>query len=70
MIDADMAIGWVDQNGQPHLQDFYGLENATPLLDPHQDYILISGSERNGLTTITFKRRWDTCDDNDMVLQV
>lgn len=39
-----------------------------PYLDAEQNYHLVSGHERNGYTTIRFMRKWDTCDERDMVL--
>lgn len=45
------------------LQDYYALGNTFPSLDPKQDYTLVSGKERDGITSIVFKRLWDTGDD-------
>jgi len=39
-------------------------------MDASQDVTLISGSEANGQTKISFKRKHNTCDDKDMVIGV
>lgn len=44
-------------------QDYYGIGNTTPELDSKQSYDLVSGKESNGITSIVFKRKWDTGDD-------
>jgi hypothetical protein len=41
-----------------------------PILDEQQDYELISGHENDDGTTIRFRRKWDTCDNEDMELMV
>ena len=41
-----------------------------PALDPIQDYTLLSGTESNGMTTLTFSRKFDTKDPKDLPLQV
>ncbi|ODM87166.1 hypothetical protein Ocin01_19516, partial [Orchesella cincta] len=42
--------------------DFHGIGNGHPTQDSQQDYTLLSFENRNGWTTFTFKRPWDTCD--------
>jgi hypothetical protein len=41
-----------------------------PILDQQQNYELISGHENDTVTTIRFRRQWDTCDDEDLELKV
>ena len=51
-------------------QDRYAERNGYPVEDPSQDVQLLSGSEVNGVTTIKFTRKHNTCDDKDMVVGV
>lgn len=67
MPDSDIAIGWVDDNGNVYLQDRYtNNDRITPLYDTNQNLTLISGEESNGMTRIRFTRPKYTCDDNDI----
>ena len=38
--------------------------------DPQQDFILINGSEQNGVTSLTFSRKRNTTDALDIAIQV
>ncbi|XP_020714773.1 MOXD1 homolog 2 isoform X2 [Ceratitis capitata] len=61
---ADVVMGWVDK-GQTFFQDRHvsANKNSTePLVDPSQDYVLLSGYENNTHTIIRFRRKLDTCD--------
>ena len=39
-------------------------------MDKKQDYKLIASQEKDGKTILEFKRKIDTCDDKDRVLEV
>ena len=41
-----------------------------PDVDSQQDYELISLSEDNGKTIMKFKRKFDTCDTDDIKIEV
>ncbi|CAD7003313.1 unnamed protein product [Ceratitis capitata] len=61
---ADVVMGWVDK-GQTFFQDRHvsANKNSTePIVDPSQDYVLLSGYENNTHTIIRFRRKLDTCD--------
>ncbi len=69
MRDADMLIGWVDDDG-PGLWDTY----STGDLGPHpldtdlggsDDIITFNGTQTDGFTTMEFLRELDTQDDYD-----
>ncbi|XP_020297995.1 MOXD1 homolog 2 [Pseudomyrmex gracilis] len=64
---ADMVIGWVDNNGQVHLQDRH-VKGASrvPEMDSSQDYRLLLGYENKTHTVLRFSRRYDTCDPRDL----
>ncbi|CAL8093006.1 unnamed protein product [Orchesella dallaii] len=68
MAGGDIAIGWIDSEGRPHLKDFYAIANDVPILDPIQNYELLGAYEDERGTRIKFRRKWDTCDENDMKL--
>ncbi|XP_029038861.1 MOXD1 homolog 2 isoform X1 [Osmia bicornis bicornis] len=64
---ADMVIGWVDNNGQLHLQDRHVKETSkNPQMDLSQDYCLLLGFENKTHTVLRFSRRYDTCDSRDL----
>lgn len=66
-VGADMVIGWVDNNGQLHLQDRH-VKNSSkdPQMDSSQDYSLLLGYENKTHTVLRFSRRYDTCDPRDL----
>lgn len=66
-VGADMVIGWVDNNGQLHLQDRH-VKNSSkdPQMDSSQDYCLLLGYENKTHTVLRFSRRYDTCDPRDL----
>ncbi|XP_043249657.1 MOXD1 homolog 2 [Colletes gigas] len=66
-LGTDMVIGWVDNNGQIHLQDRH-VKNASgdPQMDSSQDYYLQLGYENKTHTVLRFSRQYDTCDLRDL----
>ncbi|XP_015115533.1 MOXD1 homolog 2 [Diachasma alloeum] len=66
-VGADMVIGWVDNNGQVHLQDRHVKDsNRDPQMDSSQDYHLLLGYENKTHTVLRFSRQYDTCDTRDL----
>ncbi|XP_034935719.1 MOXD1 homolog 2 isoform X2 [Chelonus insularis] len=66
-VGADMVIGWVDNNGQVHLQDRHVKDsNRDPAMDSSQDYHLLLGYENKTHTVLRFSRQYDTCDPRDL----
>ncbi|XP_033223528.1 MOXD1 homolog 2 [Belonocnema kinseyi] len=64
---ADMVIGWVDNNGQVHLQDRHVKDaGRDPQMDSSQDYHLQLGYENKTHTVLRFSRQYDTCDPRDL----
>lgn len=52
-------------------QDSHGIEtNGPPLEDVSQDVHALSGSQNETHTTVTFRRKWQTCDPQDRQLTV
>ncbi|XP_071533457.1 DBH-like monooxygenase protein 1 [Panulirus ornatus] len=63
MKGADIIIGWVDDAGQPHLQDRHGEGNWLPSLDDSQDVVVHGGMQNDTHTVLRFSRLWNTCDE-------
>ncbi|KAF6023515.1 moxd1 [Bugula neritina] len=68
MTGADLIVAWIDSEGTSHLVDMHGTGNWLPLVDSSQDVSLVSASGVNGVTSFTFKRKINTCDDEDAVI--
>ncbi|CAL4168359.1 unnamed protein product, partial [Meganyctiphanes norvegica] len=69
MGGADIALGWVDNNGQVNFQDRFAMGNQQPKIDGSQDIELLGGYQNDSHTVLRFSRRWTTCDeDNDVKL--
>ncbi|CAF1000533.1 unnamed protein product [Brachionus calyciflorus] len=62
MAGSDIAIGWVDSNGQSYLKDTYATSKSTPLVDDEQNWDLLDASEQDGYTILKIKRKLITCD--------
>ena len=45
-------------------------KNGPPLIDASNDLELISSSEADGVTSITFQRKIATCDNDDNIITV
>lgn len=52
------------------LKDRHGEGHLLPTMDQSQDYKLISGFEKDGKTTLKFSRKLDTCDKDDLKIEV
>ncbi|KAM4713254.1 DBH-like monooxygenase protein 2 homolog [Anableps anableps] len=64
MDDADIVMGGLGSTGS-YFADYYALEDAMPLMDEEQSYTLLSMTENDGQTIMTFKRSLETCDEKD-----
>ena len=56
MEGADMVIGLFDHSGTTHFHDRYAEARKEPTIDNQQDYDLIEMTQKNGSTSLTFKR--------------
>eukprot|EP00486_Rosalina_sp_Unknown_P000343 CAMPEP_0201566820 /NCGR_PEP_ID=MMETSP0190_2-20130828/6909_1 /ASSEMBLY_ACC=CAM_ASM_000263 /TAXON_ID=37353 /ORGANISM="Rosalina sp." /LENGTH=636 /DNA_ID=CAMNT_0047986057 /DNA_START=57 /DNA_END=1964 /DNA_ORIENTATION=+ len=68
MPNSDIALGWVDDDGNAYLQDRYTTGRTTPLYDSNQNLTLISGEEVDGMTRLRWTRPKYSCDGDDMSL--
>ena len=64
MFPADVAVMGV-AHGKPYIYDGHTLGHSPPVLDKQQDWFLISAAEANGVTTVRFWRKLNTCDSED-----
>jgi hypothetical protein len=62
MVNSDIAIGWVDNNGKAYLYDTYATAEEAPLVDAKQDFNLIDAKQIDGYTILKFSRKFITCD--------
>ena len=68
MPNSDIALGWVDDDGNVYLQDRYTTGRSTPLYDSSQNLTLIGGEEADGMTRLRWTRPQYSCDGDDMSL--
>ena len=62
MVNSDIAIGWVDNNGKANLYDTYATAKEAPLVDAKQYLNLIDAKQIDGYTILKFSRKFITCD--------
>ncbi len=63
MINADIFMAWVDDDGVLHGKDMYATDETAPKLDDEgDDWRVLGGYENETHTVVTFKRNWRTCD--------
>ncbi|XP_069977603.1 DBH-like monooxygenase protein 1 [Penaeus vannamei] len=56
MAGADLLIGYLDQEGEPHVLDYWSDKNGPPILDKSQDWKLLAGRENGTHTMIRVRR--------------
>ncbi|XP_078511752.1 putative DBH-like monooxygenase protein 2 [Lissotriton helveticus] len=68
MTGADIVIGGVSaaSNQTTYFADYHGIGEVTPVQDTVQNYKLELLSEKEGLTTMRFSRKFRTCDPFDV----
>ena len=74
MRDADIVIGYVDDEGGVYARDAYSTGNYGPHppdsdLGGTDDLLEYGGSEKDGFTVMEFKRKMDTGDEFDRALR-
>jgi len=67
---GDTIAGWVDESGKVHVQDYWDAGSREPETDEkhggcRNDVQAISGSQKDGATTIRFRRKLVTGDKGD-----
>ncbi|KAJ7358850.1 DBH-like monooxygenase protein 1 [Desmophyllum pertusum] len=68
MVGSDVVIGWVKDN-KGYLTDRFVTSDSIPTIDKQQDYELTGSQESGGKTVLKFKRKFDTCDQQDRRLE-
>mmetsp|Transcript_1508 Transcript_1508/g.4760 ORF Transcript_1508/g.4760 Transcript_1508/m.4760 type:complete len:835 (-) Transcript_1508:141-2645(-) len=66
MTGSDIALGWVDDSGEVHMNDRMAVAEARPPIDEQDDLTDIEGAEADGVTTLAWTRPLRTCDDQDL----
>ena len=62
---------WATESvGTFHFQDRHATGHSTPKIDSRQDYEPISLQEDSGKTIMKFKRKFETCDSEDIRVAV
>ncbi|XP_042889307.1 DBH-like monooxygenase protein 1 [Penaeus japonicus] len=62
MKNADITLGWVDDQGIVHAHDRHATGMMIPIIDDSQDVELLGGYENETHTVLRFARPWNTCD--------
>ena len=52
------------------IQDRYAERRELPPIDESQDWFLVSGQEKDGVTILEFSRKFITCDSRDLEIKV
>ncbi|KAJ8314762.1 hypothetical protein KUTeg_006912 [Tegillarca granosa] len=66
MPNTDTIVGWVNDDKTVTLIDGWASGRSVPATDTVQDVQGVRGTIENGITTISFNRRRDTQDQNDI----
>ncbi|XP_033321707.1 tyramine beta hydroxylase [Megalopta genalis] len=66
---ADYCILWIDWHRRIRLQDAWADEEGKLNLDTQQDCENFAWRRRGNVTKFTFSRKFDTCDENDYVME-
>lgn len=69
MNGYDVMIGGVDNNGAEYIGDYLTAGLKTPPRDVSQDFNMMSWEERDGYTVLSFKRKRDTGDKEDVEIK-
>ncbi|XP_035207206.1 DBH-like monooxygenase protein 1 homolog, partial [Stegodyphus dumicola] len=65
MNGSDIVTGWI-KDGKIYFQDRHGTGNRLPPVDRTQDWHVLSGNENDTHTSLVFRRKLITCDQEDM----
>jgi hypothetical protein len=67
--NSDVFVGYISPSGSIVLNEYNSVDyDGDHVLDTSQDVILVSGNEGDYLTTIEFKRKLNTGDPSDIIL--
>lgn len=66
---ADYCVLWIDWHRQIQLQDAWADEEGKLNLDFQQNCENFAWRRRGNITKFTFSRKFDTCDENDYVME-
>ncbi|CAK8683067.1 unnamed protein product [Clavelina lepadiformis] len=66
MPNTDVIAAWIDQSGNPVVQDRWATGRSPPPVDEINNINDVTGNYENGVMTITFSRPRNTGDSNDL----
>ncbi|XP_017887322.1 tyramine beta-hydroxylase [Ceratina calcarata] len=66
---ADYCVLWIDWHRQIQLQDAWADDEGKLNLDQQQDCENFAWRRRGNVTKFTFTRKFDTCDENDYIME-
>ncbi|ELU08648.1 hypothetical protein CAPTEDRAFT_141249 [Capitella teleta] len=66
--NADLVVLWTDHRGHHRFQDTHTDQNGLLSVDSHQDYTLDNVKVKKGEIIVDFHRLYDTCDDEDYMI--
>ena len=73
MQETDMYIAWIDPDSTVHIMDAWSVGFMPPTSDADQggenSILQYAGEEKDGTTTVVFKRKVDTGDTYDRVIK-
>ena len=73
MQETDMYIAWIDPDSTVHIMDAWSVGFMPPTPDADQggenSILQYAGEEKDGITTVVFKRKVDTGDTYDRVIK-
>ncbi|VDI67128.1 Hypothetical predicted protein [Mytilus galloprovincialis] len=68
MFPSDVIVSWINSDGSVYFRDCHTVGNVVPKVDSNQNWYLINGFENDFGTVLTFSRKLDTCDEDDIVI--
>ncbi|KAK2157257.1 hypothetical protein LSH36_194g01003 [Paralvinella palmiformis] len=68
ITSADVMVMWTNQTGRHVVQDAHTDSEGKLHVDESQDYILDDVNIQDGGLSLTFHRKYDTCDDDDYLI--
>ncbi|KAG5875052.1 hypothetical protein JTB14_026183 [Gonioctena quinquepunctata] len=69
IFPADYCLLWENLDGKISLQDTFSNDKGVLYSDKHQDCVGFRIKSRKEFLKFTFERKFDTCDENDYIIQ-
>ncbi|XP_018564071.1 tyramine beta-hydroxylase [Anoplophora glabripennis] len=69
LFPADYCLLWENQKGELSLRDTYANDQGVIYLDKQQDCYGFKDKKGNGVIKFTYRRKFDTCDRKDYIIE-